>query len=47
MDIFQIIPMRFKSETGAILYRITRNFGVATEIFMDNAPMKTGYNIKM
>ena len=43
----QIIPMRSKSEAGTTLDRINRDVGVASEIFMDNAPNQTGYNIEM
>ena len=45
--IFQIIPMRSKSEAGTTLDRINRDVGVANEIFMDNAPKQTGYNTEM
>ena len=43
-EFVQIIPMRYKSEAGTTLDRINRDFGVANEIFMDNAPKQTGYN---
>ena len=36
--------MRSKSEAGTTLDRINQDVGVANEIFMDNAPKKTGYN---
>ena len=43
-EFVQIITMRSKSEAGTTLDRINRDFGVANEIFMDNAPNQTGYN---
>ena len=39
--------MIYKSEADTILYRIKRDFGVANEMFMDNAPEKTGYKTEM
>ena len=41
----QINPMWSKLEASTILDRIKRNAGLANEIFMENAPEKTGYNI--
>ena len=37
--------MRYKSEAGTTLDRINRDVEIANEIFMENAPEKTGYNI--
>ena len=45
--IFQIIPMRYKSEAGTTLDRIKRDGGVAKEIFLYNAPNQTGYNTEV
>ena len=42
-----MIHMRSKSEAGTTLYVISRYVGVANEIFIDNAPEKTGYNTEM
>ena len=39
--------MRYKSESVTTLYRINRDYGVSNEIFMDNAPKYTGYNIEI
>ena len=39
--------MRYKSEAGTTLDRINWDVGVSNEIFMDNAPKQTGYNIEM
>ena len=36
-----------KSEAGTTLDRINRDVGVANEIFMENAPGKTGYNTEI
>ena len=47
MGIFQIIFMRYKSESGTTLDRINRDVGVANEIFLENAPNKTCYNTEM
>ena len=47
MESFQIIIMRSKSEAGTALDRITWDSGVTNEIFMDNAPEKTGYNTEI
>jgi len=47
MGNFQIIPMISKSEAGTTLDRINRDIGVANEIFMGNAPRKTGYNTEI
>ena len=35
--------MRYKSEAGIILDSINQDFGVANNIFMDNALGQTGY----
>ena len=43
----QIIPTGSKSETGMILYRINRDFGVENDIFVDNAPEKAVYNTEI
>ena len=42
--IFQIIPMRSKSEDGTTLDRINWGVGVTNEKFMENAPYQNGYN---
>ena len=42
-EFVQIIPMRYKLESGTTLYRINRDVRVANEIFMENAPKKTSY----
>ena len=42
-----MITMISKSEDGKELDRIKRDFGVANEMFMDNAPEKTGYKTEM
>ena len=39
--------MRYKSNSGATLYRINRYIEESNEIFMDNAPKYTGYNIEI
>ena len=39
--------MQYKSESGTILYRINRDFGVAKKICMDNVPKQTGYNVEI
>ena len=39
--------MRYKSEAGTTLDRINWDVRVVNEIFMDNAPEKTGYNTEM
>ena len=47
MDIFQIIPMRSKSEAGMTFDRINRGVGVENKIFVDNASDQTGYNTEI
>ena len=47
MEIFQIFIMRSKSEAGTALDRITWDYGLANEIFMDNAPEKNCYNTEI
>ena len=39
--------MRSKSEAGTTLDRINRDIVVANEIFMENSPDQTSYNIEM
>ena len=39
--------MGSKSEVGTTLDRINRGFGVANEIFAENATGQTGYNKEM
>ena len=39
--------MRSKSEAGKTLDRINHYVGVANDIFMDDAPGKTGYNTEI
>ena len=46
-EFVQIIPMRYKSEAGTTLDGRNRDVGVTNEIFIDNAPEKTGYNTEM
>ena len=46
-EFVQIIPMRSKSDDVTKLDRINRDFGVSNEIFIYNAPDKTGYNTKI
>ena len=47
MGIFQIIPMRYKSEAGTTLYRINQDVGVSKKIFMEYVPYQTGYNTEI
>ena len=39
-----MIHMIYKSEAGTTLGRINQGDGVENKIFMDNSPVKTGYN---
>ena len=39
--------MVYKSEASAKLYRINQDVRVSKEIFLDNVPNQTGYNIEM
>ena len=39
----QITPMQYKSESGMSLDKRNQDFGVANDIFMDNAPEQIAY----